>query len=80
MSILNSNKKWTSGKIKCLLFGHKLIIKKNITPKISEFECTNCHLELTQDEKGKKTSLTPHLREVNETLYHFHKRRHNAII
>jgi hexokinase len=33
-----------------------------------EYECTVCALELTNDEKGNKTYLTPELKEINDTL------------
>jgi hypothetical protein len=64
-------------KLLCTCFGHKLEIKRNITPNFREFECSVCHVELTNDDKGKKTFLTPHLKEVNETLYNFYTRRHS---
>jgi len=80
MNTLNTKEKWSTRKLMCSLFGHKLVVKRNITPNFSEFECTVCRLELTHDDKGRKTSLTPHLKEVNETLYHFHNRRQNIAI
>lgn len=63
-------------KLMCLLFGHKLTLKRKITNHFEEYECTCCHLELTNDDKGQKTFLTSKLREVNETLFHLHLRRH----
>jgi hypothetical protein len=39
-----------------------------------EYECTVCALELTNDEKGNKTYLTPELKEINDTLKVFCRR------
>lgn len=80
MNTLPQNEKITIQKLMCSFFGHKLVIKRAITNNFYEFECTVCHEELTHDEKGCKTSLTPHLREVNETLFHFHNRRSNYLV
>ena len=63
----------------CIFFGHKLIVKRNVTSHFREYECSVCKLELTNDAKGRKTSLTPHLREVNETLFNFYKKKHPLV-
>lgn len=76
MNIIEIKEKFLTKKILCSLFGHKFIITRNVTGHFKEFECTQCHLELTNDEKGRKTFLTPELREVNETLIHFYQKRH----
>jgi hypothetical protein len=46
----------------------------NITNHFKEYECTVCALELTNDEKGNKTYLTPELKEINDTLKVFVER------
>lgn len=63
-------------KLHCFLFGHKLTLKRKITNHFEEYECQTCHLEMTNDDKGRKTYLTSKLREVNETLFHLHIKRH----
>lgn len=68
-----------SKKIVCSFFGHNLIIKRNITPNFKEYKCTTCNIELTTNAKGEKTFLTPHLKEVNETLYNFYNKRHSVV-
>lgn len=66
-------------KILCSLFGHKFIVTRNITNHFKEFECKVCHLELTNDDKGRKKILTPELKEINETLISFNKKKlHSA--
>jgi hypothetical protein len=41
-----------------------------------EYKCTVCALELTNDEKGNKTYLTPELKEINDTLKVFCRKKH----
>lgn len=64
-------------KLQCLLFGHKLDVKRKITDHFQEYECRVCHMEMTNDDKGRKTHLTSKLREVNETLFLLHLKRHH---
>lgn len=77
MNTLYQNEKLPFRKILCSLFGHKLIIKRNVTSHFREYECSVCRLELTNNDKGEKMSLTPHLKEVNETLYNFYIKKHH---
>jgi hypothetical protein len=67
------------GKVWCSLFGHQFITTRAITNHFKEFKCCNCHLELTNDEKGQKISLTPEHRDINETLVHFYQKRHHLV-
>ncbi len=55
----------------CHFFGHKFITTRKITRQIKEYNCERCSLELTDDENGNLTLLTPELREANETLINF---------
>jgi len=76
--IMNANNlKNANQNLLCLFFGHKLTLKRKITNHFEEYECKVCHLELTNDDKGHKTHLTTKLREVNETLFHLHLKRHH---
>lgn len=79
MNIVQLKGKTLTKKILCSLFGHKLVTTRNVTAHFKEYKCTSCHVELTNDDKGIKTFLTPELRDVNETLMHFYKRRHPSI-
>jgi hypothetical protein len=49
---------------------------RNITNHFKEYKCTVCALELTNDEKGNKTYLTPELKEINDTLKVFCRKKH----
>lgn len=68
-------KKWY-----CFLFGHRIITTRNITNHFKEYKCTVCKLELTNDEKGNKTSLTPELKDINRTLETFFYKKNNRDI
>lgn len=79
MNLNEFKEKFLSKKIRCSLFGHKIITTRTITNHFKEYKCTVCELELTNDEKGRKTFLTPELKEINETLVIFYKKRiHSA--
>jgi hypothetical protein len=55
----------------CLLFRHRIVTSRAITNHFKEYKCTSCGLELTNDEKGNKTLLTPELKDINDTLHRF---------
>ncbi|WP_300566451.1 hypothetical protein [Flavobacterium sp.] len=79
MTAIQLKEKFLTKRILCSLFGHKLVTTRNVTAHFKEYKCTSCHLELTNDDKGMKTFLTPELRDVNETLFSFYNRRHPSI-
>jgi hypothetical protein len=79
MNLIEIKEKFLSKKILCILFGHKIIITRNVTDHFKEFKCTVCQLEFTNDEKGKKTFLTPELKEINETLIGFYNKRIHSL-
>jgi hypothetical protein len=67
------------GKIGCHLSGHRFITTRNVTDHFKEFKCIQCGLELTNDETGKKISLTPEHRDINETLNQFYQKRQHLM-
>lgn len=79
MNTIEIKEKFLSKKILCSLFGHKIITTRNVTNHFKEFKCTVCQLELTNDEKGEKTFLTPELKEINETLIGFYNKRIHSV-
>ena len=79
MNILELKRVFLLRKFMCVLFGHKFITKRKVTPHFKEYECSNCHLEVTNDDKGRKTFLTPELKDINETLLVFYKKRHPSV-
>ncbi|GEL11391.1 hypothetical protein SAMN05192550_2558 [Flavobacterium glycines] len=64
-----------SKKIVCSIFGHKIVTSRNITNHLKEYRCTVCKMELTNDEEGYITYLTPELKEVNEALVSFYQKK-----
>jgi hypothetical protein len=76
MSFLNFISKFTDKKTACSIFGHKIVTVRNVTNHFKEYKCTVCNVELTNDLQDKKTFLTPQLKEINETLFQHHHRKH----
>lgn len=52
----------------CSLIGHRFKTSQKITNHFSEYECTCCGKQMTEDPRGRLISLTPELKEINETL------------
>lgn len=75
MNTLEIKEVFVSKKIICRILGHKIIPTRRITEHIYEYKCCICDLELTNDDLGNKTDLTPKLKEINETLIQFYKKK-----
>ncbi|MEL1241938.1 hypothetical protein [Flavobacterium flavipallidum] len=52
-----------------------MITSRNITNHLKEYKCSVCQMELTNNEEGAITSLTPELKEINEALVHFYQKK-----
>jgi len=63
------------GRLLCSMFGHKFKTTKIVTGHFREFECTVCHLQVTNDITGEKVSLTQELKEINNALMDLYNRR-----
>ncbi|MES2239912.1 MAG: hypothetical protein V4497_06575 [Bacteroidota bacterium] len=75
MDLIEIKKLIVSKKILCSIFGHNIVTSKKITTNLNEYKCTVCKMELTNDEKGGITFLTPELKEINQALETFcHKK------
>jgi len=68
MELVEMKKLIVSKKLLCSIFGHRIVTSKKITTHLKEYKCTVCNMELTNDEKGGITFLTPELKEINEAL------------
>lgn len=77
MSLLEIMSKFVDKKTACSIFGHKIVTVRNVTNHFKEYECTVCHMELTNDLQDKKTFLTPQLRAINETLSNHYIRKNH---
>lgn len=60
------------------MFGHRFRVSKKVTSHITEYQCKTCKCELTTNETGRLDILTPELKEINETLARFYKKRRAA--
>lgn len=78
MNTIETKENFINKNFICLLFGHKIITTRAITSHIKEYKCTTCNLQLTNDEKGRKTLLTAEHKEINETLKNFLQKKTNA--
>lgn len=63
------------GRILCSVFGHRFIVTRKVTAHIKEYECACCGKQATIDVKGNLASLTPQLKEINETLAMLHQKK-----
>jgi hypothetical protein len=71
MDLIEIKKLIGSKKLLCSIFGHNIVTSKKITTNFKEYRCTICNMELTNDEKGGITFLTPELKEINGALETF---------
>ncbi len=69
-----------SSKMRCSFFGHQIITTKNITQHFKEYKCSVCQLELTNDEKGRKITLTQERKDINQTLALFYQKRNHLFL
>lgn len=65
--------------IVCQLFGHHYKISKRVTEHIKEYTCVNCKKQVTTDEHGKLSELTPKMREINKTLEEMYQKRNRRV-
>nr|WP_315163990.1 DUF1660 family phage protein [uncultured Flavobacterium sp.] len=79
MNTIEIKRNFLNKKLLCSLFGHRFIKTRNVTDHFKEYKCTVCKLELTNNEKGEITSLTPELKEINETLIGFYKKKLHSV-
>jgi hypothetical protein len=52
----------------CSFIGHRFKTTQKITNHLSEYECRCCGKQMTEDPQGRLVSLTPELKEINDTL------------
>ncbi|VAW18091.1 hypothetical protein MNBD_BACTEROID03-1379 [hydrothermal vent metagenome] len=65
-------------KVFCNIFGHYYSVSKNVTSHIKEYKCIHCGKEVTTDETGHLSILTPELQDINKTLENIYQKRHRA--
>ena len=59
----------------CHIFGHHYTVSKRVTKHITEYKCLHCKKEVTTDENGNLSNLTPVMRDINKTLEEMYLKR-----
>ena len=69
----------TDGMVKknyrCSMLGHRYVETKKVNLHFSEFECKTCKMQVTNDTRGQKITLTSKLKEINETLFYLNLKK-----
>ncbi|WOD44766.1 hypothetical protein [Hwangdonia lutea] len=61
--------------IHCKVFGHELIVARNVTNHVKEYTCKFCRKEFTTSSSGNLTELTKKYKEINRVLEYIHNKR-----
>jgi len=59
----------------CQIFGHRYAVSKRVTEHIKEYKCIHCQKQVSTDERGKLSALTPKMRDINKTLEEMYQKR-----
>jgi len=63
----------------CNFFGHHFVVSKKVTEHIKEYRCLHCQKQVSTDERGQLSTLTPEVKEINNTLEDiYHKRNRKS--
>lgn len=62
----------------CNIFGHHYTVSKRVTQHIKEYKCLHCQKQVTTDECGKLSTLTPIMQEINKTLEEMYQKRNRS--
>jgi hypothetical protein len=69
----------TEGMVKknyrCSLLGHHYVETKKVNNHFSEYECSICKTQVTNDTRGQKITLTSQLKDINETLFYLNLKK-----
>jgi len=61
--------------IVCSTLGHDYVISRKITNHISEYQCTNCGKEVTDNFSGRLENLTFKAKKINTSLALFFEKK-----
>ncbi len=64
----------------CHIFGHHYTVSKKVTHHIKEYKCLHCQKQVTTDERGKLSALTPVMQEINKTLEEMYQKRNRRAV
>ena len=60
---------------RCSMLGHRYVETKKVNNHFSEFECKTCKMQVTNDTRGQKITLTSRLKDINETLFYLNLKK-----
>jgi hypothetical protein len=60
---------------RCSLLAHRFVETKKINNHFSEFECKTSKMQVTNDMKGQKNTLTSKLKDIKETLFYLNLKK-----
>jgi hypothetical protein len=60
---------------RCSILGHHYVETKKVNTHFSEYECTICKIQATNDSSGQKIMLTSKLKDINETLFYLNLKK-----
>ncbi|WP_295334930.1 hypothetical protein [Flavobacterium sp.] len=60
---------------RCFFLGHRYMETKKINQHFSEYECSICKSQATNDSRGNKITLTSKLKDINETLFYLNLKK-----
>ena len=60
---------------RCSLLGHRFVETKNINNHFSDFEFKTSKMQVTNDMKGQKNTLTSKLKDIKETLFYLNLKK-----
>ncbi|WP_293890817.1 hypothetical protein [Flavobacterium sp.] len=60
---------------RCSLLGHRFVETKKVNNHFSEYECSTCKMQVTNDTRGQKITLTSRLKDINETLFYLNLKK-----
>ncbi|MBT8187258.1 MAG: hypothetical protein HKP38_10290 [Croceitalea sp.] len=64
----------------CNFFGHHFVVSKKVTQHIKEYRCLHCQKQVSTDERGKLSALTPQMQEINNTLEDMYQKRNRKSV
>jgi len=64
----------------CNFFGHHFVVSKKVTEHVKEYRCLHCGKQVTTDERGKLSALTPQMQEINNTLEDMYQKRNRKSV
>ena len=75
MKASSPKRSFSFSSIVCSVLGHDYVISRKITDHISEYKCTHCGKEVTENYSGRLENLTFKTKKVNNSLALFHEKK-----